>query len=266
MIKSIQDDLNQLVRHDMAGYLLALVDDYQLKELARQIAIKDLYRFPTAIKWLAQYLQFSPPGEEFLQGHLEHILWVYHRQALWGSGRIQDRESLNCHWTIEGQHHLEATANFPTVIISPMTVAFEDTLWLSRSIITDRQLLFYGEGIIHNDTVDRVAAVYPLKDVHFVGMTSLSVREVLQAFQNKGVYLTYPDFVYGGHKVQYAHFFEIRWPFSSSFIGLCTRPGTVLLPCCIFRESNRLKVHFEEPLQVKIPGKLSMIAVGFDTT
>ena len=42
----------------------------------------------------------------------------------------------------------------------------------------------------------------------------------------------------------------MRWPFSSSFIALCAKPGNMLLPGYLRREANGITIVFAEPVQI----------------
>ncbi|MEA2204609.1 MAG: hypothetical protein QOE77_1385 [Blastocatellia bacterium] len=247
---SSQNPLALLLAEAIGGISLDLATPQQLRSLAQVVVAEDLLHYATAIRASAHLLAVDEDMEAFVTTHVEHLLWVEHRKAVWRSGRITSPQSVGCNLRVEGREHLDATAGFPTVLLTPMTLAFEDALWMTHSLGDGRAVALYGEDIIDDTTFAEVAAVLNLANVRLVGATPASAREVLRVLRRGGCFLTYPDFVYRGHKVQHARFFGMRYPFSSSFIALCASGGNMLLPCYLRREDNDLTIHFEPPVQL----------------
>ena len=250
---SLQEKISQLVEHDIGCQFLAVAGCLQLKKIAREIVSRDLYSFPSVIKAAANHLKLTDNLEEFVADHLEHILWVGHREALWRSGRIDSPQSVGIKFSIKGIKNLRMTKNFPIVLISPMTLAYADVLWIARKALKLRDIVIYGEGLVTDSTFSDVSSVFDLNGVNLVGADSAGVRKILGTLNKGGIFLTYPDFVYSGHKVQYCKVLGMKWPFSSSFISICSRNETMLLPCYVRRKCNTIFFHLEQPLQVVLP-------------
>ena len=247
---SLQSTLAGLLAQQFGGFPLELATPAQLEELAQLVATNDLLHYATATRGAAQLLPLEIDEEEFVQRHLEQLLWVEHRQALWRSGRINSAETVGCQLNVEGREHVEATEGHPTVLITPMMLAYEDALWMTHSLGASREVALYGEDVFEEGSFSRVAQILGLTNIALVGASPSSARVVLRILRRGGTFLTYPDFVYRGHKVQHSRLFGIKWPFSSSFIALCANPGNMLLPCYFRREANEITSVFAEPVQV----------------
>jgi lauroyl/myristoyl acyltransferase len=247
---SLQSTLAGLLAQQVGGFPLELATPAQLEELAQLVATNDLLHYATATRGAAQLLPLEIDEEEFVQRHLEQLLWVEHRQALWRSGRIHSAETVGCQLNVEGREHVDATEGHPTVLITPMMLAYEDALWMTHSLGASREVALYGEDVFEEGSFSRVAQLLGLTNVSLVGASPSSARVVLRILRRGGTFLTYPDFVYRGHKVQHSRLFGIKWPFSSSFIALCANPGNMLLPCYFRREANEITSVFAEPVQI----------------
>jgi lauroyl/myristoyl acyltransferase len=247
---SIQNTLAGLLAQQLSGFSPELATPSEIKELARMVATEDHLFYATAIRAAAKLLPLKMDEEELVQAHLEHLLWVEHRQALWRSGSIRSADSVGYRLRVEGRENLEATTGHPTVLITPMMLAYEDALWMIHSLSASRDVALYGEGVIKEGAFSQLTEILGLTNVVLVGETPASVIVILRVLRRGGFFLTYPDFVYRGHKVQHTHFFGMKWPISSSFIALCARPGNMLLPCHFRREENDLTIEFAPPVQV----------------
>ncbi len=248
-----QQSVAQLIEHDIGQELLALATQSQIEDMTQNIIKKDLYQFPSFIKLVAQRFNLTDSPEKFVHKHLEHLLWVQHRRALWHSGRIRSMRTVGCKLRVEGKQHLQATEGFPTILISPMTFAYEDILWVSEALGGSREIVIYGEGLSRDGFIDHMSGILKLTGLNLIGTSSMVARDILLVLKRNGIFLTYPDFVYTGHKVSHAQFFGMRWPFSSSFISICARRNCMLLPCYMQRKATNLIVHFEPPLQTCLP-------------
>jgi lauroyl/myristoyl acyltransferase len=221
-----------------------------LKELARDIAQADLFRFPSVINAVAQFIPGDLLGEDFVTRHLEHLLWVEHRRALWQSGRIRSLQEVGCELRVQGREHLDATLGFPTVLLTPMTLAYEDALWVIKSFSGEREVVIYGEGLDGDGLFSRIDSVIPLTGLCLAGDGAGAPRAILRTLSRNGCFLTYPDFVYDGHKAQPVSFMGVKWPLSSAFINICARPGNLLLPLHIRRESDELVLQFSNAIEL----------------
>ena len=245
-----QSTLARLLAQQVGGFPLELATPTQIKELAQLVATEDLLHYATAIRAAAKLLPLKVDEEELVPAHLEQLLWVEHRQALWRSGLIRSAESVGCRLQVEGREHMEATTGHPTVLVTPMMLAYEDALWMTHSLSASREVAIYGEGVFTEGSFSQIAKILGLTNVVLVGATPASVLVALRVLRRGGYFLTYPDFVYRGHKVQHARLFGMKWPFSSSFIALCAKPGNMLLPCHIRREANDLTIEFAQAVQI----------------
>jgi len=245
-----QSMLAGLLAQQVGGFPLELATPSQLKELAQFVATEDLLHYATAIRAAAKLLPLKVDEEELVRAHLEQLLWVEHRQALWRSGHIRSAESVGCQLRVEGREHMEATLGHPTVLITPMMLAYEDALWMTYSLDPSREIALYGEDLFEEGSFSQIANILGLTNVVLVGATPASVLVALRVLRRGGCFVTYPDFVYRGHKVQHTRFFGMKWPFSSSFIALCAKPGNMLLPCHFRREANDLTAEFAQPVQI----------------
>ena len=247
---SLQSTLAGLLAQQVGGFPLELATPAQIEELAQLVAEKDLLHYATAIRTATKLLPLELREDALVQPHLEQLLWVEHRQALWRSGRIQSAESVGCKLNITGREHRDATEGHPTVLITPMMLAFEDALWMTHSLSGSRDVALYGEDVFEEGVFSQIAKILGLTNVTLVGASPASARVALRILRRGGYFLTYPDFVYRGHKVQHSRLFGMKWPFSSSFIALCAIPGTMLLPCHFRREANDITVEFAQPVQI----------------
>lgn len=247
----IHEELRSLIAHDLGAQLFSRMGAEQLRKVAADIVNVDLYRFPTFVKLTAKALNLSDDLDGFVQRHIEHLLWAHKRVAMWRCGNQASRHSLACQTKVIGADYLMQTEGYPTIAISPMTLPYEDALWVTRKIFASRDLIMYGEDISMGGGFDKVNEVFGLKNFNVVGAGKSAPRAILQVLNKSGVFLTYPDFVYEGHKVHRTKFMGVEWPFSSSFLSLCMRENTMLLPVFLRRSSgNCLEITFEQPVYI----------------
>jgi lauroyl/myristoyl acyltransferase len=249
-----QQTVAQLLDHDIGRRLLAFATSGMLEEMAKDITSADLYRFASVIRKACSLLHLDADSEVIVRQHLEHLLWIQHRSAIWRNGRITSPENLGCRLYIEGEKHLASTSGYPTILITPMMFAYEDALWIYHRLCKPREIVIYGEGLRRDQLFAIVNTVFGLNNLYFADRP----RIIVNILHRGGIFLTYPDFVYAGHRVHHAEFLGMNWPFSSGFITICSRPNTMLLPCYGRREGNDLLLELEEPLQVVLaPGTKS---------
>jgi hypothetical protein len=253
MIFNFSRALSELAGHEVGGRLLASAPPSQLARVATWIADDDLGGLATAIGAAADRLGLRVEAGRFAARHIEHLLWCEQRKALWRSGRIRSRAAIGLKLRLRGRRHLRATARSPTILISPMVASFEDVLWILRDALGERRLAVYGEGLSRDGVFAQVGTVIDLDSIALVGSSTAGTREILRTLAGNGVFVTYPDFVYAGHKAVSVQFLGMAWPFSSSFISLCARGGTMLLPGALKRDGDNLSLHFEAPVEVAGP-------------
>src|ERR1700755_2282609 len=113
-----QETLARLLGQEVGGYSLELATPAQLSELAETVATEDLLHYGTATRAAAQLLPMELDAQAFVREHLEHLLWVEQRKALWRGGHIRSPQSVGCRLNVEVREHLEATVGVPTVLIT----------------------------------------------------------------------------------------------------------------------------------------------------
>ncbi len=252
MIIDLSRCLGELGSHDIGRHLLAAATPAQLARVAALIAQDESSGLTRALGMVAERLGMPDP-RAFAEQHLEHLLWCEHRKALWSSGLLCDPADLGCSLRYTGKRNLRASEGSPTILISPMVLAYEDALWIVKEMLGSRPAVVYGEGLSANGAFARVSAVTDLAGLQLVDSSLSAMRKILATLGSGGVLVTYPDFVYKEHKALSAPMLGVPWPFSRSFVSLCARHGTMLLPCCPVRNGKAISVHCETPVQVDSP-------------
>jgi hypothetical protein len=241
----------ELINEPSARRLLALTPDSSLRDMASQIVDQDLYFYASVARSAASILQIRRDQREFVQDHVEHQLWVHKRRALWLSGQIQSKNDVGLKWRVDGEENYLATEGRPTVLISPMTLAYEDALWLSSQIFSPREVAMYGEGLVPDRMYSQIQRVFDLETIHLVS----SALAIVRVLRKGGLFLTYPDFVYRSHRAHRANFFGMQWPMSLGFISICSKPGTLLIPACLSHVGEEIVFRFFEPVEIESCGE-----------
>ena len=238
---SLQESLTRLTSDPVGLLVLSRLDEKSLLDLAEVWYRDDLYRCGTiARNGLATVFGHDPTEEQAVKA-IEHVLWCSWRSALWNTGRLRPGPALR----VENQHHADATAGEPTVVISPMTLCTQDSLAVILKCFGKRPVVLYGEGI----ATKQHSHLKTPEHVHVVGDGSRhSVSVILRTLMDGGVFCTYPDFVFEGHAVSNGYLFGCSRPYSKAFISLCSRQNVHLLPVLARREEGGLVASFEEPV------------------
>jgi hypothetical protein len=239
----------ELVEHSIGRSFLASASPGQLKAVASDIVSGDLFQFPSVIRAAARLLPIKVDLDDFTHEHVEHLLWIQHRRAYWRARQNFGKESAGCPIDVKGLENAEMTDGFPTIVISPMTVAYEDALWTMCMISGKRNVAIYGQGLFRDLFFEQTVSAFSAAHIHLVS----GPREILETLERNGIFLTYADFVYDGHPVQRTSFWGRPWPFSSAFIGLCARDGTMLLPASFVHDADGITLSFREPVQISLP-------------
>jgi hypothetical protein len=239
MRRSFQHSLNELAFDPVIRQLAANNAWEQIKLLAQQTAISDPFGETAFIaKALARV---SDGGNCNPLPFIEHQLWCAWREASWQCGKLQaddvSLEVLNGHWLAE-------TRGYPTLLLTPMTLALSDAVVVIQRLISDRRVMIYGEGI------DAIENGNTVPQDWIAGEGLAAVQRIRHTLDAKGVFCTYPDFVYEGHAARQIRLFGQPRPLSSGFISLAARTDTMLLPLVLLRQGDRLVAHFEEPTRV----------------
>jgi lauroyl/myristoyl acyltransferase len=245
----LQRALAELLEHDLGRRDLAFATPEQLRALARDLVRDADGGFVGAVKAAAQRLQLGCDADEVAREHVEHLVWVAHRRAFWETRARASRDLPGFVFSTENTHHVLQTAGHPTVLITPMMLVYEDALWIADAAFAGREVAMYGEELIGDATFATLDALCSFERVRLAA----GPRDILGVLDRNGMFVTYPDFTYAGHAVRHTAFFGMQWPFSSAFLRICARPGTMLLPAFIRHAGDGVTFHFAEPLLIELP-------------
>jgi len=252
----VQQRLAALLADELGSLLLARATPAQLAAVAGDVMCRDLFDLPTFLSASVGGLGLTDDPPALVERHLEHLLWVQHRRAWWAGGAARSAAGVGLDLRVEGGEHVAATEGEPTVLLSPMTLCHEDALWISSTVSPRRELAVYGEDVETADLTAALAGVVPLDTLHVVDGGQDAAVDILRSLRRGGCLLTYPDFVYAGHRVEPSRVLGIEWPLSAAFVALCARPGTLLLPARLAREGERgVVARFGTPIRVEAPGE-----------
>lgn len=242
--RTLARSLRTLTADPVGRALLANADAARMATLADELAATDPYGERTHLE--AALSRVGRPGEA--RAVLNHQLWCAHREGAWRTGRL-DPETLAASLVIDGERWLGETEGHPTVLVSPMTTALSDASWVIAQAIRlfapDRRVLVYGDGLEPGDIgIEEI-------DARMAGDGRTVLREILGALTAGGVFCTYADFVYEGREAVRISLFGAAHAISSAFVGLASRPNTMLLPCLLTRAGDAgIRCRFWEPTLV----------------
>jgi hypothetical protein len=227
--------LHPLSYDPCASRLLSRQPPEELHDLADWVCDRDPYgELPS----LRAALQLVDAGNVDTRPHIAHQLWCAWRQASWTAGTARPLPAK----VVSGQHWLDETRGHPTVLVTPMTLTTADALHTFAAVFADRQVIAFGEG-----AVPRYGA-----GLSMANGDAGSIRDILGHLTAGGVLGTYADFVYAGRDAEFTTLFGRPRPFSSGFVAVASRPGTMLLPAAIsLLGSEQIVVGFDEPLLVQ---------------
>lgn len=143
--------------------------------------------------------------------------------------------------SVQGRHWIDETRGHATVLITPMTLAPSDSLDVIERVARDRARIVFGEEVPGTTRGLEVVA----------GRDLAAVRRISDVLRSGGVLCTYPDFVYAGHASSPMELFGTVRPIASGFVGLVSRPGTMLLPLACHRVDAGIEVRAAEPWLVE---------------
>lgn len=252
MKSGLSNSILRLLGDPVGERALAFLSEEDLAGIAVSIASSDPYR--DAGRWAAA-LKLTGAGGEKTRHSIEHQLWCARRQARWRMGLLKPQD-LSGAIDVEGSQWLDETRDVPVVLISPMTLGTFDAVQvvtaLAERACPGRWILFYGEGM------EAEREVVPGLSGRLASGDGLDVlRRALQVFSKRGVFCTYPDFVYEGHAAVPAQLFGQARPMSTGFVYLATRPNVHLLPCLLERRDRRIVARLFEPVVLDAPVKAS---------
>lgn len=237
-MRSFQSALHALSFEGTLARLLATTPRRAVERLADWVASSDPYGEHDAI---LRALQLVSSTIEDPREHIRHQLWCAWRQAAWTSGLAKPLPIR-----VEGLEFLAETEERPTILVTPMTLAPADAMnAIARLNVAGRACVVFGEDL-QVSTEDRLEIV--------TGMSTATVRRILEVLDARGILCTYPDFVYEGRTAESIRLFGTERPISSGFVSLASRNDTMLLPLICMHQDELMTVHIEEPLLVQNHG------------
>jgi len=175
---------------------------------------------------------------------LAHQLWCVVRDAKWCMGSLQ-RQPLQDSVNIEGAEWFRETIGSPTIILAPMMLGTVDAVYSAQAALQrlapNRPCLFYGEEM------ETLFLRLPDLRQAFAQPGRRLLHQILQTLEQSGVFMTYPDFVYQGHRALDVEMFGVPRGLSTSFASICSRPGTQILPALQTRSEDGISIRFFEP-------------------
>lgn len=225
------------LRSTSAGRKLILSKD-PVSE-AKRLCSEDPYQ--ENARMLAALHSAGADHDTALQQWYEHLVLVARRESAYME---KSPVFTPLEYDIHGKPWLLETINYPTLFVSPMTLALPDVLSVMNNIIVDRPLVIYGESM-------SVASYGPL--AKFAAGDGLNaVRRIRSTLRRNGILCTYPDFVYEGHSAIRVNLLGYSRPLSSGFVNLAAQHGAMLLPVSLVMASKeeRLRIEFDEPMLI----------------
>lgn len=250
MPKDIQTSLDNLRTEPVATLLFSRLLERDILEVA-DIAY-DLNEYQCkyiALEALSRILPNDASIERRAREHVRYLFLVAWRLARRTTGTLAERAD----WQILGRRFLDETSGQAVILLTPMMLPLLDVLEIVNISFKGRQIIFYGERL-DTTKAEALSSVFKANKLSFARMGSGGVKEILRCMNKGGVFCTYPDFVYDGHKAVAGMLFGQRRPFSRSFMKLCRRPGACILPVridCVNRNAE-----FLEPILLDFPGDL----------
>lgn len=168
---------------------------------------------------------------------MTHQLWCAHRQC------SENVSELRVEISEISLAHLRETENFPTILLSPMTVSQVDAEFAVRHIFGNRSYIFYGEGM-QRDLRRRTA-----------GGGFAAARVIRETLKHNGLFCTYADFAYSEHPTNLGNLLGRPRRFSSGFLSLAATTGACILPSVITVDKGlaKMQIHFHEPFRFQLP-------------
>jgi hypothetical protein len=241
-MKTSQSALHALAFDPLLARLFANTKWHEVSALADWIASADPYREAAHVRRALNLISAGTGGRAFF----EHQLWCAWRQAAWTSGLAAPLPMR-----IEGETWLRETEGFPTLLVTPMTLATDDAMnAIARLNTTGRGCIVFGEDIDVSDALTR-ERIEIVGGASVTGLSREMVRRILQVLDDGGVLCTYADFVYEGRTADAIPLFGIERPVSAGFLSLAARNGTMLLPLICLREGDAIVVQLDEPVRIQ---------------
>lgn len=172
---------------------------------------------------------------------LGHQFHCFAREA-----RAIDRQPVNRQVNIHGAENLANLDGAPISFLCPMSVMTSDGMAaidaITNSVLPGRPFITYGENmdaLIEREP--RFAAFFPRPGAN-------PMREILDVFNRDGIFFTYCDFAYAGHRTVAPQFLGGARVFSRGFVKLLQKTRPILIATHVTLDGDVLNVHCEKPI------------------
>ncbi|MBK8458679.1 MAG: hypothetical protein IPL47_17390 [Phyllobacteriaceae bacterium] len=172
---------------------------------------------------------------------LGHQFNCFAREARAIDGRMSRRQ-VNIH----GAVNLSNAGESPIAFLCPMSVMTSDGMAaieaITNSVLAGRPSITYGEDM--GELIERE----PHLKAFFPRPGGNPLREILDVLDRNGVFFTYCDFAYAGHKTVSPEFLGGSRVFSRGFVRLLQKTRPILVAAYITLDGDVLNVHCEKPI------------------
>ncbi|MFN9622034.1 MAG: hypothetical protein ACK587_04245 [Cyanobacteriota bacterium] len=242
LYKSLDYSLCRLLETSEGISFLQALNAASISELGSQLLSEDPFHDKDLLATSVRCLWSCDSPLEFLC----HCLWCAHREALWRMP-ASERGEIRLPVKITGSEHLLDTHNEATILIAPMTICMGDAIDSVINILCrcqpGRSLVIYGEDM---DTyLKREPQMEPL----FAPDTTSGIKKIRTVLNQKGIFMTYPDFVYSKHAVQVGELFGMARPYSGGFLSIAAASRATLLPLRVYYHEGDLELQFFSPVR-----------------
>ena len=211
------------------------MDEEALGRLAGELTSRDAYGENAHLA--RGLVAMGSEHHDSVRAHVAHQLWCAWRQARHADGSSEPLEVV-----VATPEHIAATADRPTMLLAPMTLAPVDAAAVIGRLARHRPLIVYGEDI---GVPGSEWAHLPV-----AGEGLAALQRILSTLRAGGVLVTYADFVYAGHRGEPVTLFGCPRTISSAFVSLALRPGTTVLPLVCRRSRHTVIVETRPPFRL----------------
>ncbi len=175
-------------------------------------------------------------GPDVLTDHIAHHLWCTWRECRHVEG-VADALDV----VVRNEANVGPTDGLPTVLLVPMTLGPTDAVATLHRLAGERPFIVYGEQLSDEPPPWASHAASP-------GLAGLS--EIISVLDGGGVFATFADFAYAGHRHEVMTLFERERPISSAFVGVVARADVRVLPVVCLRRAQTIEVVVRAPRSV----------------
>ncbi len=236
MAWGLSASLLSLLADDAQRARFAAMRESELADLAARLVDRDAYGNNEQLADALDACGAVTP--DAMVDHATHLLWCGWREAQYRSG----------HWPtsnvslVDPDEELRRVSDRPTILLVPMTLCMPDAASILHQLAGPRPFIMYGEQL--GDTASSGVAG------RFAQPGLGGLQEILDVLDKGGIFATFADFVYGGHRMDPMTLFGREHPVSSAFVGLLGRPEAVVLPLTCIRRNSQIEVHLRAPWPV----------------